>query len=182
VATVPRALPTVCQHAQHGDDARGDLPPPARLPSLLRIGTLMARHPSCVPPLVDRITHHEKPLYRLGASLDRFFCGYKNLSLVFFGDTIIFMKITFDPAKRSQTFDTRGLAFEDAALVFEGQTLDMIDDRSDYGEERIITVGHLVGRMVIVVWTQRGDARHVISMRKANEREEKRFAQRLGEG
>jgi uncharacterized DUF497 family protein len=92
------------------------------------------------------------------------------------------MKITFDPAKRSQTFDTRGLAFEDAALVFEGQTLDMIDDRSDYGEERIITVGHLVGRMVIVVWTQRGDARHVISMRKANEREEKRFAQRLGEG
>jgi uncharacterized DUF497 family protein len=58
----------------------------------------------------------------------------------------------------------------------------MVDDRFDYGEERIITVGHLVGRMVIVVWTQRGDARHVISKRKANEREEKRFAQRLGEG
>ena len=92
------------------------------------------------------------------------------------------MRITFDPAKRNHAFDTRGLAFEDAALVFEGQTLDMVDDRFDYGEERVITAGHLLGRMVIVVWTQRGDARHVISMRKANEREEKRFAQRLGEG
>ena len=101
---------------------------------------------------------------------------------LFFGDTINYMKITFDPAKRQQTFQERGLAFEDAAAVFEGQTLDMVDDRFDYPEERIITVGHLAGRMVIVVWTQRGDARHVISMRKANEREKRRFAERLGEG
>jgi uncharacterized DUF497 family protein len=91
------------------------------------------------------------------------------------------MELTFDPVKRNFTFDERGLAFEDAALVFEGQTLDMADDRFDYKEARIITVGYLMDRMVIVVWTQRGDARHVISMRKANEREEKRFAQRLGE-
>ncbi len=92
------------------------------------------------------------------------------------------MEITFDPAKRDRTFRERGLAFEDAALVFEGRTLDQIDDRADYGEKRIVTVGHLAGRMVIVVWTQRGDARHVISMRKANEREQTRFAQRLEEG
>jgi len=71
--------------------------------------------------------------------------------------------------------------FDDAAAVFQGDTLDMVDDRADYGEERVITVGCLAGRMVIVVWTQRGEARHIISMRKANEREEKRFAQRLGE-
>jgi uncharacterized DUF497 family protein len=45
----------------------------------------------------------------------------------------------------------------------------------------VISMGHLGARMVIVVWTQRGDARHVISMRKANEREERRFAERLGE-
>jgi uncharacterized DUF497 family protein len=100
----------------------------------------------------------------------------------FFGDTINSIKVTFDPAKRNATFEDRGLAFEDAATVFEGPTLDMVDDRFDYGEERIITVGRLAGRMVIVVWTERGEARHVISMRKANEREEKRFAERLGEG
>lgn len=92
------------------------------------------------------------------------------------------MRITFDRAKRDGTFDDRGLAFEDAAIVFEGDTLDTIDERFDYGEQRFVTAGHLSGRMIIVVWTQRGDARHVISMRKANEREEKRFAQRLGQG
>lgn len=87
----------------------------------------------------------------------------------------------FDRAKRDATFRDRGLAFEDAALIFDGDTLDLIDNRFDYGEERFFTAGRLSGRMVIVVWTQRGAARHVISMRKANEREEKRFAQRLSQ-
>jgi hypothetical protein len=86
------------------------------------------------------------------------------------------IRLTFDRAKRDVTFNDRGLAFEDATTVFQRLTLDMVDDRFDYGEERTITVGRLAGRMVIVVWTQRSDARHVISMRKANEREEKRFA------
>ncbi|MEJ2769090.1 BrnT family toxin [Mycetohabitans sp. B46] len=92
------------------------------------------------------------------------------------------MKITFDQTKRDATLAERGIAFEDAAVIFEGRTLDMVDDRFDYGEEWIVTVGHLDGRMMIVVWTARGGARHVISMRKANEREKKRFEQRLGKG
>ncbi|SDV48560.1 Ribonuclease toxin, BrnT, of type II toxin-antitoxin system [Chitinasiproducens palmae] len=65
---------------------------------------------------------------------------------------------------------------------FEGITLDLIDDRLAYGEQRVITVGWLARRMVIVVWTERNGARHIISMRKANKREKRRFAQRLGEG
>ncbi len=43
----------------------------------------------------------------------------------------------------------------------------------------MITVGHIRKRMMIVVWTPRGDSRHIISMRKANEREQTRFGQRL---
>ena len=39
----------------------------------------------------------------------------------------------------------------------------------------MITVGLMADRMVVVVWTQRGDARHIISMRKANEREQARY-------
>jgi hypothetical protein len=92
------------------------------------------------------------------------------------------LRITYDPAKRAATLSERGLDFESAALVFAGDTLDAEDSRADYGERRIVTVGHLRGRMVIVVWTPRGDARHVISMRKANERERRRYRQRLGEG
>lgn len=92
------------------------------------------------------------------------------------------MKITFDPKKRDATKAKRNLDFADAAEVFENVTFSSPDRRHAYGEERIITVGHLRGRMVIVVWTQRGDARHVISMRKANDREQARFGKRLGEG
>jgi uncharacterized DUF497 family protein len=66
------------------------------------------------------------------------------------------MKITFDPVKRAVTLAERGLDFEDAAELFRGDTLDSPDDRWDYGELRMLTVGHLHGRMVIVVWTPRG--------------------------
>jgi uncharacterized DUF497 family protein len=66
------------------------------------------------------------------------------------------MNITFDPVKRAVTLAERGLDFEDAAELFRGDTLDSPDDRRDYGELRMLTVGHLHGRMVIVVWTPRG--------------------------
>ncbi len=92
------------------------------------------------------------------------------------------MPITFDPAKRDRTLAERGLDFADAAEVFAGETIDGPDERFDYGETRIVTVGLLRGRMVIVVWTRRGGDRHIISMRKANDREQARFGQRLGEG
>jgi uncharacterized protein len=61
------------------------------------------------------------------------------------------MKITFDPAKRASTLRDRSLDFADAAEVFAGNALNIPDERRDYGEPRIITVGSLRGRMVIVV-------------------------------
>jgi hypothetical protein len=85
------------------------------------------------------------------------------------------VKITYDPAKRAATLKDRGLDFDEAAEVFAGVVIDIPDQRFDYGEVRTMTVGHLRGRMVIVIWTARGDARHVISMRKANGREQARF-------
>lgn len=66
------------------------------------------------------------------------------------------MRITFDPAKRQATLQERQLDFIDAAKVFAGKCIYIPDDRRDYGEERIITIGKLLGRMVIVVWIPRG--------------------------
>jgi len=85
------------------------------------------------------------------------------------------MRITFDSAKRNKTFEDRGLAFEDAAMVFAGLTLEMEDILENYGETRVICYGWLQGRMVVVGYTPRGADRHVFSMRKANEREQKRI-------
>lgn len=90
------------------------------------------------------------------------------------------MRVTFDPAKRARTLLERGLDFADAALVFEGDTVEIEDTRQDYGETRILCYGLLAGRMVVVGYTPRGAARHVFSMRKANEREKDRIGTLLG--
>ncbi|HEX8622876.1 MAG TPA: BrnT family toxin [Allosphingosinicella sp.] len=90
------------------------------------------------------------------------------------------MEIGFDPAKREWTLEHRGLDFADAAEVFDSREVTLDDDRRDYGEPRYQTFGLLRGRLVVLIWTPRGDVRHVISMRKANEREGKRYDARMG--
>lgn len=89
------------------------------------------------------------------------------------------MRITFDPAKRERTLAERGLDFVRVNEIFLRKEFTQEDVRFDYGEQRMITFGILDDRMVVVVWTQRDDARHVISMRKANEREQGRYRIRL---
>ena len=90
------------------------------------------------------------------------------------------MEITFDPSKRDATLAERGLDFQDAETVFAGAVFERVDDKFDYGETRYITIGRLRERMVVVVWTPRGANRHVISMRKANDREQARYEARWG--
>lgn len=92
------------------------------------------------------------------------------------------MAITFDPAKRAATKSERGLDFLDVALVFAGRELTVEDARHAYGERRYQTVGYLAGRMVMVVWTPRGEDRHVISMRKCNVKEQTRYQELLAAG
>lgn len=89
------------------------------------------------------------------------------------------MKIAFDGSKRQATLEERGLDMADAAEVFEGNHLTVEDDRFDYGEPRYITIGFLAGHMVVLVWTPRGEACRIISMRKANDREQKAYAPRF---
>ena len=86
------------------------------------------------------------------------------------------MRISFDPAKRDRTLEDRGLAFEDAAMVFEGVTVEIEDTRRNYGEPRIVCYGMLSGRLVVIGCTPRGATRHIFSMRKANDREKARLA------
>jgi uncharacterized protein len=90
------------------------------------------------------------------------------------------MAITFDPAKRDVALRERELDFADAEKVFAGLVVEGPDTRFDYGEERIVTVGFLNERMVVVVWTARGEDRHVISMRKANGKEQRRYGKQMG--
>lgn len=91
------------------------------------------------------------------------------------------MEISYDPQKRAKTLadPNRQLDFEHAVHVFAGPTIDVLDDRKDYGETRWVTYGLLKGRMVALVWTPRAGRRHIISMRKANDREKKVYEEQL---
>jgi uncharacterized DUF497 family protein len=86
------------------------------------------------------------------------------------------MRIEFDEVKRNRTLAERGLDFGRAGEVFASVNVTFKDDRAEYGEPRFNTVGVLDGRMVVLAWTTRGEARRIISMRKANEREKARFS------
>jgi hypothetical protein len=89
------------------------------------------------------------------------------------------MEIEFDPAKRLATLEARGLDMAAAGEVFAGAPVTVEDGRPGYGEPRFITVGWLDGRLVVVVWTPRGAARRIISIRKANAREQAYYGARL---
>lgn len=89
------------------------------------------------------------------------------------------MKITYDISKREKTLLERGLDFDDAQIILQGEVYEFEDDRKDYGERRIIAVGYLAARMVIVGYVKRGKTKHIFSMRKANEREAKKYQERF---
>ena len=88
--------------------------------------------------------------------------------------------IEWDEAKNRSNFIKHGLDFEDAEKVFAGPCLTFRDDRFEYGEERLITLGLLAGRVVVIAHAPRDDDTRIISMRKANRREQKIYQKRLG--
>jgi hypothetical protein len=90
------------------------------------------------------------------------------------------IRITFDPAKRDVALKHRGLDFARAGEVFAGLTATVADERFDYGETRFISAGYLDGRLVVIVWTQRDEARHIISMRYCHAKEEKLWLSQMG--
>jgi uncharacterized protein len=90
------------------------------------------------------------------------------------------MEFEFDPEKRQQTLLKRGLDFSDAKLIFEEPNITLEDDRYVYAERRFLTFGKLLGRLVVLVWTSREGRYRIISVRKANDREQKKFGSKLG--
>lgn len=83
--------------------------------------------------------------------------------------------LTWHEPKRQLALTERGLDFADAAQVFAGAVFEFEDTRQNYGECRMICLGYLAGRLIVVGYVQRGESRHIFSMRKANEREIAKF-------
>ncbi len=85
------------------------------------------------------------------------------------------MKTEWDEAKSRSNFAKHGLRLEWADFADWTRAAIRPDVRKDYGEDRFVAYLPFGGRLHMVCYTDRGDARRYISFRKANEREIKRY-------
>ncbi len=90
------------------------------------------------------------------------------------------MKIEFDPAKSARNASERGLPFELTAELEWSAARVRTDERRNYGEDRFVALVPTSGRLYAVCYCIRGDARRIISFRKANKREERAYAKTFG--
>ena len=81
----------------------------------------------------------------------------------------------WDPKKEAHNLRKHRLDFTTASLIWNGPILEKVDARRDYGETRVVAIGEVDGRIMVVVFTWRGTSRRIISARKANPREKGRF-------
>lgn len=89
------------------------------------------------------------------------------------------MAFEWDEDKRLRNLARHGLDFEDTPRIFEADLFVAEDKRYGYDEQRFIAYGLLAGRVVVVAFTLRDeDTVRVISMRKANKREQRTYHQK----
>lgn len=85
------------------------------------------------------------------------------------------MRFEWDEAKREANLRKHGIDFAEVGTLFEGYTVTFEDDRSDYGERRLITYGVLKESVIVVAHTERGRTIRIISARKASRHEQKSY-------
>ena len=89
---------------------------------------------------------------------------------------IIMSAFEWDLRKNRSNFEKHGITFEEASEIFESPVLIMADDRHIYGEDRLIGIGLIVQTVVIVmVFVMRKEVIRIISARKANSKERKKY-------
>ena len=92
-------------------------------------------------------------------------------------DTIKPTAITFDRAKSESNARLRGLPFSLAKDEFDWTTAQVVEDaRRDYGERRYRAIGYIGDRLHAMVYAPRQGTLRIISLRKANRREERHYA------
>ena len=82
------------------------------------------------------------------------------------------IEFEWDNAKAAANFQKHGVTFEQAAYAFRDSFgVEWIDDRADYGEERIILLAMSGGQILSIVYTERAERIRIISARRATKYE-----------
>lgn len=83
------------------------------------------------------------------------------------------MDFEWDKAKREENLRKHGVDFLRAAIMFENAIIERIDDRVDYGKERVLALGEVEGTVYRVAYTLLGTRIRIISAMKASRNEQK---------
>ena len=78
---------------------------------------------------------------------------------------------TWDERKRRANIKRHGLDFAGAEAIWDNLTVTREDIRHSYGEARFVTFGLLAGEAVVLVYTEREEDIHIISLRRAEKYE-----------
>ncbi len=92
------------------------------------------------------------------------------------------MRYTWTDEKNRRNIREHKIAFDDAKRIFEGPTVERIDDRFDYGEVRIYAIGLVSGLEITVIYTDRDDdERRIISAWRAEPYERRYYWKKIKE-
>jgi len=83
--------------------------------------------------------------------------------------------VTFDETKRARNLVKHGIDLAECESIFDWPMLTREDDRDDYGEQRLASLGLLGGRVVVMVWTDGEDGPHAISCRYGDKDETRKY-------
>lgn len=90
------------------------------------------------------------------------------------------MPYSWNERKNRSNIARHGISFDDAKRIFEGPTVERVDDRFDYGEVRVYAIGLVTGLEITVVYTDEDDGtRRIISAWRAEPHERRHFWQNL---
>jgi len=87
------------------------------------------------------------------------------------------MQIEFDPNKDAGNQSKHGVSLSLASELDWEAALVWVDDRFEYGELRMIALAPKTGVLYYVAFVERGEARRIISLRRANRREVKHYVE-----
>ncbi len=86
------------------------------------------------------------------------------------------MAFEWAPAKAKLNFRNHGVRFEEAVAVFDDPYAIAIPDEAEATEERFVGIGMgTLGRVLVVVFTYRGDNIRIISARLAAAHERREY-------
>jgi len=89
------------------------------------------------------------------------------------------MLFDWDTGKNQSNILKHGIDFIDAKEIFNNPMIIKVDKRINYGEKRWISIGLLGDIIVVMIFTLRGKAIRIISVRKANQKERRMYDERI---